>query len=145
MIPPFLIPIAVIILLAVGEHFWSWASSRSSAIIVLVSMLVAVFLMLRGEITFQKKLIAILDDQNDPEEYRRVLDYNYRPYEFGTNIQSTKRILGAYLLLYQKDYSAAKRLASQEVMPGCSSFIKQLRIDILAATSSNGEEAHSSE
>lgn len=132
-ITPFLLPAVVIISLAIGEHFWGWSFSTTSVILVLVSIFVAVFLMIRGEIAFEKKLIAILDDQNNAEEYRHVLDHNYHPREFSTNRPSTKRILEAYLLLHQKDYSGAKRLASQEVMPGCSSFIKQLRKDILAA------------
>ena len=138
-ITPFLLPAVVLVSLAIGEHFGSWASSTASAILVLVSIFVAVFLMIQGEIAFEKKMIAILDDQNNPEEYRRVLNYNYRPHEFGTNIPSTKRILEAYLLFYQKDYASAKRLASQEVTPGCSSFVKQLRKDIILAVDSKGD------
>ena len=78
-ITPFLLPAMVLVSLAIGEHLGSWTFSIASAILFLVSVFAAVFLMIRGEMAFEKKMIAILDGQNDPEEYRHMLDYNYHP------------------------------------------------------------------
>ena len=127
---PFLIPAVMLIIFVIDERFFGMIPSDLAAPIGLFGVWVAVLLMLWQESRYIKKMVAVLTEQNNPEEYKKIVDEygQFRPV-YSTRYQ--RKILIAYLRLYQKDYKGAYQLASEKPFFGVPSYIQELREDIL--------------
>ena len=133
---PLLIPAMVLLILVIDEGTFRLISEKMANIVMIASVLSLMPLVLWGEEHYQKKVVSILDDENDPVEYKRTINNpEERPYNYGRRYDT--EMFTAYLMLYKKDYDKAYWMATKEPPIHASRFIRELREKILAEASTN--------
>ena len=133
---PLLIPAMVLLILSIDERTFRLISEKMANMVMIALVFSIIPLVLWGEEHYQKKVVSILDDENNSDEYKRTINNpEESPYGYGRRYDT--EIFTAYLMLYQKDYDKAYWLATKEPPYHASRFIRELREKILTEARAN--------